>query len=108
MTENNPSPYYSRPQFPPHNESRVWVITAGDSPIGISVARQILAHGDSALVGITSSDLDRDACRRGMFEDFQAEVEAHRDEGWAERFKAVQLDIRCASYLIWHLCERAH
>ncbi|KAL4818294.1 hypothetical protein BDW67DRAFT_157674 [Aspergillus spinulosporus] len=94
MTENNPSPDYSRPQFPPHNESRVWVITAGDSPVGISVTRQILAHGDSALVGITSSDLDRDACRRDMFEDFQAEVEAHRDEGWVERFKAVQLDIR--------------
>jgi NAD(P)-dependent dehydrogenase (short-subunit alcohol dehydrogenase family) len=108
MTENNPSPDYSRPQFPPHNKSRVWVITAGDSPIGISVARQILAHGDSALVGITSSDLDRDACRRDMFEDFQAEVEAHRDEGWLERFKAVRLDIRCAFDLIRRLCERAH
>ncbi|KAL4905321.1 hypothetical protein BDW74DRAFT_21410 [Aspergillus multicolor] len=94
MTENNPSPDYSRPQFPPHKESRVWVITAGDSPVGISVARQILAHGDSALVGISSSDLDRDACRREMFDAFVAEVEAHRDEGWVERFKSAQLDIR--------------
>jgi hypothetical protein len=31
-----------------------------------------------------------------MFEAFLAEVEAHRDEGWPDRFKAVQLDIRCA------------
>ncbi|BCS17846.1 short chain dehydrogenase/reductase family protein [Aspergillus puulaauensis] len=94
MTENNPSPDYSRPQFPPHNESRVWVITAGDSPVGISVARQILAHGDCALVGLSYSNLDRDECRRDMFEAFLAEVEAHRDEGWPDRFKAVQLDIR--------------
>ncbi|KAL4779993.1 hypothetical protein BJX76DRAFT_339315 [Aspergillus varians] len=94
MTENNPSPDYSRPQFPPHHESRVWVITAGDSPVGISVARQILAHGDSALVGLAYSTIDRDECRRDMFEAFVAEVEAHRDEGWVNRFKAVQLDIR--------------
>ncbi|KAL4884059.1 hypothetical protein BJY04DRAFT_183868 [Aspergillus karnatakaensis] len=94
MTENNPSPDYSRPQFPSHNEPRVWVITAGDSPVGISVARQVLTHGDCALVGLAYSDIDRDDCRRDMFEAFQAEVEAHREEGWVERFKAVPLDIR--------------
>ncbi|KAL4939565.1 hypothetical protein BDV06DRAFT_214176 [Aspergillus oleicola] len=94
MSENNPSPDYTRPQFPSHNDSRVWVITAGDSPIGISAARHILAHGDSALVGLAYSNLDRDECRRQMFEAFAAEVEAHRDEGWVERFKAVPLDIR--------------
>ncbi|KAL4803308.1 hypothetical protein BDV18DRAFT_145608 [Aspergillus unguis] len=94
MTENNPSPDYSRPQFPAHAESRVWVITAGDSPVGISVARQVLAHGDSVLVGLAYSNLDRDEVRRDMFEAFAAEVEAHRDEGWVERFKAVPLDIR--------------
>ncbi|KAL4927474.1 short chain dehydrogenase/reductase family protein [Aspergillus undulatus] len=94
MSENNPSPDHTRPQFPPHNDSRVWVITAGDSPVGISVARQVLAHGDSALVGLAYSNLDRDECRREMFEAFAAQVEAHRDEGWVERFKAVPLDIR--------------
>ncbi|KAL4872073.1 hypothetical protein BDV12DRAFT_162980 [Aspergillus spectabilis] len=94
MTENNPSPDYSRPQFPSHNEPRVWVITAGDSPVGISVARQILTHGDCALVGLASSNLDRDEGRRDMFEAFMAEVEAHRDEGWVDRLKTVPLDIR--------------
>ncbi|KAL5339705.1 hypothetical protein BJX70DRAFT_362910 [Aspergillus crustosus] len=94
MTENNPAPDYSRPQFPSHNEPRVWVITAGDSPVGISVARQILTHGDCVLVGLAYSNLDRDECRRDMFEDFTAEVEAHRDEGWVDRFKAIPLDIR--------------
>jgi NAD(P)-dependent dehydrogenase (short-subunit alcohol dehydrogenase family) len=96
MSENNPSPDYSRPQFPSHNDPRVWVITAGDSPIGISVARQILIHGDCALVGLAYSTLDRDEVRRDMFEAFLAEVESHRGEGWVDRFKAVPLDIRCA------------
>ncbi|PTU18786.1 hypothetical protein P175DRAFT_0484313 [Aspergillus ochraceoroseus IBT 24754] len=94
MTENNPSPDYSRPQFPSHNEPRVWVITAGDSPIGISVTRRILAHGDYALVGLAYSSLDRDECRRDGFEAFMAEIESHRDDGWVERFKAVPFDIR--------------
>ncbi|KAL2828211.1 hypothetical protein BDW59DRAFT_51607 [Aspergillus cavernicola] len=94
MTENNPSPNYSRPQFPPHDEPRVWVITAGDSPIGISIARQILTHRDYVLVGLGYSNLDRDECRRDMYEAFVAEIESHRDEGWVDRFKAVRLDIR--------------
>ncbi|OOF91191.1 hypothetical protein ASPCADRAFT_134595 [Aspergillus carbonarius ITEM 5010] len=92
MADNQPSPDYSRPQFPAHNEPRVWVITAGDSPIGISVTRKILMHGDSALVGLAHSSLDRDQCRRDMFDAFIAEIESN--EGWGERFKALPLDIR--------------
>ena len=94
MTENHPSPDTSRPQFPAHKEPRVWVITAGDSPIGISVARQLLTHGDYALLGLAHSDLDRDETRRDGFEAFMAEVESHRDEGWGDRLKSVPLDIR--------------
>ncbi|CAL00950.1 hypothetical protein CBS115989_4431 [Aspergillus niger] len=92
MADNQPSPDYSRPQFPAHNEPRVWVITAGDSPIGISVTRQILMHGDYALVGLAHSSLDRDECRRDMFDAFLAEIESN--EGWGKRFKALPLDIR--------------
>ncbi|BCR88948.1 short chain dehydrogenase/reductase family protein [Aspergillus chevalieri] len=94
MTDNHPSPDYSRPQFPAHNEPRVWVITAGDSPTGISVTRKILAHGDYALVGLAHTNLDRDECRRDGFEAFMVEVESHSDEGWGERLKPVPLDIR--------------
>lgn len=94
MTDNHPSPDYSRPQFPAHNEPRVWVITAGDSPTGISVTRQILAHGDYAFIGLAHSNLDRDECRRDGFEAFMAEVESHSDEGWGERLKLAPLDIR--------------
>ncbi|KAI9036685.1 short chain dehydrogenase/reductase family protein [Aspergillus affinis] len=94
MAENLPSPDYSRPQFPAHNEPRVWMITAGDSPIGISVTRQILMHGDCALVGLAHTNLDRDECRRDEFDAFLAEIESHREEGWTQRFKSVPLDIR--------------
>ncbi|PYI25362.1 short chain dehydrogenase/reductase family protein [Aspergillus indologenus CBS 114.80] len=94
MTDNHPSPDYSRPQFPAHHEPRVWVITAGDSPIGISVTRQILKHGDCALVGRAYSESDRDECRRDGFDAFLAEIESHSDEGWGQRFMAVPLDIR--------------
>ncbi|KAJ5109874.1 hypothetical protein N7532_002519 [Penicillium argentinense] len=84
----------SRAQFPSHNEPRVWLITAGDSPIGISVARQVLAHGDYVLLGLAHSVLERDERRRNGFDAFLAEVEEHRDEGWKQRMKAVPLDIR--------------
>lgn len=95
MTHNQPAPDYSRPQFPAHSEPRVWILTAGDSPIGISVTRHILMHGDYALVGLAHTYLDRDECRREEFGAFLAEVESHRDEGWVQRFKTVPLDIRC-------------
>ncbi|OOQ90256.1 short chain dehydrogenase/reductase family protein [Penicillium brasilianum] len=91
--ENHPSPD-SRSQFPSHSEPRVWLITAGDSPIGISVARQILAHGDYVLLGLAHTVLDRDERRRDGFDAFLAEVEEHREEGWAQRMKSVPLDIR--------------
>ncbi|KAJ5896017.1 uncharacterized protein N7473_005416 [Penicillium subrubescens] len=91
--ETHPSPD-SRSQFPSHSEPRVWLITAGDSPIGISVARQVLAHGDYVLLGLAHTVLDRDERRRDGFDAFLAEVEEHRDEGWTQRMKSVPLDIR--------------
>ncbi|OKP13438.1 hypothetical protein PENSUB_629 [Penicillium subrubescens] len=93
--ETHPSPD-SRSQFPSHSEPRVWLITAGDSPIGISVARQVLAHGDYVLLGLAHTVLDRDERRRDGFDAFLAEVEEHRDEGWTQRMKSVPLDIRYA------------
>lgn len=94
MADYQVPPEYSRPQFPNHSEPRVWVITAGDSPIGTSVTRQILTHGDYALVGLVHSSLDRDECRREDFNAFLAEVEAHSDEGWGQRLKTFPLDFR--------------
>lgn len=96
--ETRPSPE-SRMQFPSHTEPRVWLITAGDSPIGISVARQVLAHGDYVLLGLAYSVLERDERRRQGYDAFVAEVEEHCDEGWAQRMKSMPLDIRCVRFL---------
>ncbi|KAE8354778.1 short chain dehydrogenase/reductase family protein [Aspergillus coremiiformis] len=93
MSNNSPFPEYPR-QFPTHNEPRVWVITAGDSPIGISVTRQILMHGDYAVVGLAYSSLERDGCRRDEFESFLDEIDCYNHEGWRQRFKSVPFDIR--------------
>ena len=93
--DNHPSPDF-RTQFPSHSEPRVWLITAGDSPIGISVARQVLAHGDYVLLGLAHFILERDQCRRDGYDAFLAEVEEHRKDGWPDRTKAVPLDIRYA------------
>lgn len=90
--DNNPS-FDAGAQFPSHNEPRVWLITAGDSPIGLSVARQVLAHGDYAFLGLAHSALERDERRRDEFEAFLSEVEQHGD-GWQQRMKTVPLDIR--------------
>ncbi|KGO68167.1 Short-chain dehydrogenase/reductase SDR [Penicillium italicum] len=90
--DNNP-PFDARAQFPSHNEPRVWLITAGDSPIGLSVARQVLAHGDYAFLGLAHSALECDERRRDEFDAFLAEVEHHGDV-WAKRMKTVPLDIR--------------
>lgn len=92
MADDYPLPDSSHPQFPSHNEPRVWVITAGDSPIGISLTRQSLAHGDYVLAGLAYSNLERDECRREGFEAFMVEVEA---KGWTGRLKSIPLDIRC-------------
>ncbi|OQE34856.1 hypothetical protein PENCOP_c015G06256 [Penicillium coprophilum] len=89
---DNNTPFDARVQFPSHNEPRVWLITAGDSPIGLSVARQVLAHGDYVFLGLAHSTLERDERRRDEFEAFLGEVEQH--DGWAQRMKTAPLDIR--------------
>ncbi|KAJ5180209.1 hypothetical protein N7492_003419 [Penicillium capsulatum] len=91
---DNPPSLESRMHFPSHAEPRVWLITAGDSPIGISVARQVLAHGDYVLLGLAYSVLERDQRRQQGYDAFVAEVEEHRNEGWTQRMKAIPLDIR--------------
>ena len=86
----NPS-FDARSEFPSNLQPRVWLITAGDSPLGISVARKILAHGDYAFLGLAHTALDRDERRRAEFNAFLAEV---KTKGWGKQMKTVPLDIR--------------
>ena len=84
-------------QFPTHNAPRVWLLTSGDSPIGVSVARKVLDHGDYVVSGIIPSDFERDGARSGEFQDFLCEVSKKTGAGWKDRLRIVALDVRCAS-----------
>lgn len=84
-------------RFPAHADRRVWLVSSGDGPIGLSVVRQILAHGDCVVSGVVPSNVVRDENRRTYFDDFLAEVEANEERGWKSRFRVFVLDIRyCA------------
>lgn len=85
----------SPPQFPTHNAPRVWLITSGDSPVGISLSRQILHHGDYVVSGIDQVQFEDDGPRGQDFKSFLAEV--GQMSGWRERMKVVALDIKNVS-----------
>ncbi|EFE38342.1 hypothetical protein TRV_07000 [Trichophyton verrucosum HKI 0517] len=88
-------------QFPAHENPRVWLFSSGDSPIGISLARQILAHGDYVVCGRCPADSERENPRVTAFENFLEELEnaepGQEISGWKERFDVVNLDIRIMS-----------
>ena len=95
-TNSHSTPHHNpTPQFPTHNAPRVWLITAGDSPIGISLARSVLSHGDYVVSGIIPSDFEKDGTRSEEFKNFLAEVGANAEDGWRERLRIVGLDVRC-------------
>ena len=83
------------PAFPAHDEPRVWLISSGDSPIGITVSRQVLEHGDYVVSGLVPASLTRAEGRREQFTEFMEDIE---QRGWKERFRPVALDIRFVSY----------
>ncbi len=91
---NGSIPAISAPQFPTHNAPRVWLLTSGDSPIGVSLARQILDHGDYVVSGIIPSDFERDGARTEEFQSFLAEVRKKAGAGWKERLRIIALDVR--------------
>jgi hypothetical protein len=82
------------PQFPIHNQPRVWLLTSGDSPIGISLTRQVLAHGDYVVAGIIPAELEREDGRSEDFKDFLADIGKRPNDGWKDRLRIVPLDVR--------------
>ncbi|ERF74753.1 hypothetical protein EPUS_04922 [Endocarpon pusillum Z07020] len=85
---------HSTPQFPTHNAPRVWLLTSGDSPVGITLARQVLNHGDYVVSGIIPAEFEKDDTRSEEFKSFLSEVGRRGGDGWKERLKIVALDIR--------------
>lgn len=84
-------------QFPSHSNPRNWFITAGASPIGLALARAVLAHGDSVILGAESADVEKGYGRpRERAEELERFVrEDVGRKGWGERCRVVGLDGRC-------------
>jgi NAD(P)-dependent dehydrogenase (short-subunit alcohol dehydrogenase family) len=80
------------PNFPTRNEPRVWFVTSGDSSLGIALAKQVLDHGDYVVAGINAAEFETDGGRSQSFKAFLADV--GRSNGWRERLKIVELDVR--------------
>jgi hypothetical protein len=93
---NSSKDSHSTPQFPTHNAPRVWLLTSGDSPIGISLSRQIMKHGDYVVSGIIPAEFEKDGARSEEYKSFLSEVGRRSADGWKERLRIVALDIRCA------------
>ncbi|KAL8897670.1 MAG: hypothetical protein Q9207_007100 [Kuettlingeria erythrocarpa] len=91
---NKPASTVPRPRFPTHPEPRVWFLSAGASPIGIALSRQLLAHGDSVVFGTKSKEISDPNNLRGI--DFTTfwEEEVLVQEGWKDRAKVISLDGR--------------
>ncbi|MCJ1249878.1 hypothetical protein MMC30_007104 [Trapelia coarctata] len=54
----NPTiPSKPSPQFPTHSHPRTWLLTSAASPIGVALARAVLAHGDNVILGAAAEDL---------------------------------------------------
>ncbi|OQV04149.1 hypothetical protein CLAIMM_09077 [Cladophialophora immunda] len=94
------------PQFPTHNAPRVWLLTSGDSPIGISTARQVLDHGDYVVSGIIQAEFENDGARSQEFKRFLSQV--GRTPGMKERLKVVALDIRVVGQCQAAVAEAVH
>ncbi|KAL9014068.1 MAG: hypothetical protein Q9173_001277 [Seirophora scorigena] len=82
------------PQFPAHQESRVWLLSSGASPIGVALARQLLTHGDHVVFGTKAKEVsDPNSQRAADFSSFWTE-EVLVKEAWKDRAKVIGLDGR--------------
>jgi len=80
------------PKFPTHNAPRVWFLTSANSPVGISLTRHLLAHGDYVTAGVLPVEFEKQEDRSSDFRAFLEEV--GNTDAWRSRLRVVALDIR--------------
>lgn len=91
MAPNNPP----IPRYPPHNAPRVWLITCASSPLGISLTRHLLGHGDLVCAGVLPSEFESDSPPSLDFRAFLTEIGSNNT--FRERLRVVALDVRVES-----------
>lgn len=81
--------------FPVSNSPRVWLISSADTPVGISLLRKILDHGDFLIAGIDQGAFESDSPKSKGFKEVLTEI-AHfpSRKDWRTRFQVVSLDLR--------------
>jgi NAD(P)-dependent dehydrogenase (short-subunit alcohol dehydrogenase family) len=83
------------PKWPTHNAPRVWFLTCANSPVGISLCRHLLAHGDYVTAGVLPVEFEKNEDRSADFKEFLEEVGTQQDkENWRARLRVVALDVR--------------
>ncbi|KAF2206996.1 hypothetical protein CERZMDRAFT_52078 [Cercospora zeae-maydis SCOH1-5] len=82
------------PKFPTHNAPRVWFLTCANSPIGISLCRHLLAHGDYVTAGVQPTEFEKEEERSRDFKDFLEELSAPSATKDGLRLRVVALDVK--------------
>ena len=95
-----PTPGVPPPQFPTHTQPRVWLITSCASPVGLALARAVLAHGDLVVAGVRPAEVEKGCPRAEELRGFWDEVLKGEEKGSLgkkvkERVRVVGLDGRC-------------
>lgn len=94
------------PKFPTHNAPRVWFITCANSPVGISLSRHLLAHGDYITAGVHAVEFEKQTERTSDFRAFLEEV--GNTDAWRARLRVVGLDIRIMGQCQSAIAEAVH
>ena len=80
------------PKFPTHNAPRVWFLTSANSPVGISLTRHLLEHGDYVAAGVQPVEFEKHDGRSSDFRDFLEEI--GQEATWRTRLRVLALDVR--------------
>lgn len=91
-------PVTTEATFPVSNSPRVWVVTSADTPVGISLLRRVLDHGDFLVAGIDGAAFESNARKSKGFKEVLTEIAHYPSrKDWQNRLKVVYLDLRSAA-----------
>lgn len=81
--------------FPVSNSPRVWLISSADTPVGISLLRKVLDHGDFLIAGIDQGAFESDSPKSKGFREVLTEIAHYPSrKDWRARFQVISLDLR--------------
>lgn len=81
--------------FPVSNAPRVWIISSADTPVGISLLRKIMVHGDFLIAGIDQAAFENNSYKSKGFKEVLSEIaEQPARKDWRARLKVIALDLR--------------